>query len=106
MTNWVKQSLRLLQHEFRRGELTIVFLAIVLAVATVFSLSGFSAHIKSALITNSTSFIASDRVLQSARPVDDEILQKANALTLNQAQQILMAVLQISEEGQVVLGRL
>ena len=43
-TMWFSQSLRLLHHELRRGELTIIFLAIVLAVATVFSLTGFSGH--------------------------------------------------------------
>ena len=47
---WLKQSLRLLHHELRRGELTIIFLAIVLAVATVFSLTGFSGQIKQARI--------------------------------------------------------
>ena len=105
MGNWVKQSLRLLQHEFKRGELTIVFLAIVLAVATVFSLSGFSAHIKSALITNSTSFIASDRVLQSARPVDSDILLKSDEIGLDSAQQILMSSMVFANE-QMLLAEL
>ena len=53
-TKWLSQSLRLLHHELRRGELTIIFLAIVLAVATVFSLTGFSGQIKHAIVSNST----------------------------------------------------
>jgi len=52
-STWFKQSIRLLHHELRKGELTIVFLAIVLAVATVFSLTGFSDQVKQALTTNS-----------------------------------------------------
>ncbi|MEW6982717.1 ABC transporter permease [Colwelliaceae bacterium 6471] len=98
MTNWMKQSLRLLQHEFRRGELTIICLAIVLAVATVFSLSGFSQHIKSALINNSTSFIAADRVLRSSRPVATSILAQGRARDLQSAEQIEMSSMVFSGE--------
>jgi len=86
-----KQSLRLLNHELRRGELTIIFLAIVLAVATVFSLSGFSSQIKRALVEQSSSFIAADKVLESSRAVDDSVLSKSAHYNLVSAQQILMS---------------
>lgn len=85
---WVKQSLRLLDHEFRRGELTIIFLAIVLAVATVFSLSGFSNQIKQALVDSSSSYIAADRVLRTSRVIDENIITKANEFKLNQARKV------------------
>ncbi len=87
----VKQSLRLLHHELRRGELTIVFLAIVLAVATVFSLTGFSSQIKSALISQSSRFIAADRVLTSSSPIDGAIIARSKMLKLQFAQQIVMS---------------
>lgn len=64
-STWFNQSLRLLHHELRKGELTIVFLAIVLAVATVFSLTGFSEQVKKALTTNSVNTLAADRVLRT-----------------------------------------
>ncbi|NQY64195.1 MAG: FtsX-like permease family protein [Alteromonadaceae bacterium] len=91
MAIWVKQSLRLLQHELRRGELTIICLAIVLAVATVFSLSGFSSQIKQSLINNSTSFIAADRILQSSSPIEQSILAHSDKNSLNRAEQIQMS---------------
>lgn len=91
MANWFKQSLRLLQHELRRGELTIVFLAIVLAVATVFSLSGFSTQIKSALLNKSTSFIAADRKFQSSRDIPEEFILKSEALGLAHAKKLEMS---------------
>jgi len=91
MPIWVKQSLRLLQHELRRGELTIICLAIILAVATVFSLSGFSSQIKQSLISTSTSFIAADRVLQSSRPIEPAILVKSDEQGLQRAEQIEMS---------------
>lgn len=82
---WVKQSLRLLQHELRRGELTIIFIAIVLAVATVFSLSGFSHQIQHAILAKSTSFIAADRVFSSSRPIPDEIIAKSDEMEIESA---------------------
>lgn len=82
---WYKQSLRLLDHELRRGELTIIFLAIVLAVATVFSLTGFSGQIKHAIVANSTNTIAADRVFGASSPIDEKFISKSEALNLNVA---------------------
>jgi len=87
----IKQSLRLLNHELRRGELTIIFLAIILAVATVFSLSGFSSQIKRALVEQSSSFIAADRVLESRHAIDKNVLVQSRRNNLQSAQQILMS---------------
>jgi len=107
LANWVKQSIRMLKHELKRGELTIIVLAIVLGVASVFSLAGFSEKIKQALLNESTSFIAADRVLQSSRKIanqkqisqqtvqtvlrHDEITKKSQQLNIKQAQQVLMS---------------
>lgn len=104
MANWVKQSIRLLKHELKRGELTIIVLAIALGVASVFSLAGFSGKIKQALLNESTSFIAADRVLQTSRKIAlqdnitqptalsrDAITQKTQQLKINQAEQVLMS---------------
>ena len=90
MNVWGKQSLRLLKHELKRGELTIIFLALVLAVATVFSLSGFSHQIKAAIISKSSTFIAADRVLQSPRPIAETIFNKSNELGLRSALKLEM----------------
>ncbi len=100
IANWVKQSLRLFLHELKRGELTIIVLAIVLGVASVFSLAGFSGQIKQALINESTSFIAADRILQSSRALSHSKTKTLNRITLDeqseqlnisQAQQVLMS---------------
>jgi len=90
LPNWSTQSLRLLKHELRRGELTIILLAIILAVATVFSLSGFSSQIRFALLNKSTGFIASDRVLSSSRPITTEFIEQAQQLDLSVAKQVEM----------------
>ncbi|WP_248289572.1 FtsX-like permease family protein [Thalassotalea sp. Y01] len=98
MPMWMRHSLRLFKHELRRGELTIICFAIILAVATVFSLSGFSDQIRSALISKSNSFIASDRVLQSSRPVDQAILNEAQQQGLGQASVLLFSSMVFSDD--------
>lgn len=85
---WLKQSLRLLHHELKRGELTIIFLAIVLAVATVFSLTGFSEQIKQAIAASSTNTIAADRVLRSSREVPTEYISQSEDNQLRLARKI------------------
>ena len=111
MANWVKQSIQLLKHELKRGELTIIVLAIVLGVASVFSLTGFSGKIKQALLNESTSFIAADRILQTSRKIplnenstqldalsQDIISKKAQQLDINQAQQVLMSSMVFADD--------
>jgi len=86
--SWFNQSTRLLKHELRRGELTIIFLAIVLAVATVFSLTGFSGQIKHAILANSTNTIAADRVLSGSSEVEQTILDKSTEFNVKLARKI------------------
>jgi len=86
---WFKQSLSLLHHEFRRGDLTIIFLAIVLAVGTVFSLTGFTEQIKQAIMSNSANTIGADRVYGATRKIPVEFLEKSETLSLNIASKIL-----------------
>ena len=88
--SWFNQSLRLLHHELRKGELTIVFLAIVLAVATVFSLTGFSEQVKQALTTNSVNTLAADRVLKTSTIIPTEIKTESDRYGFNFAQKVLI----------------
>lgn len=105
---WAKQSIRLFLHELKRGELTIIILAIVLGVTSVFSLAGFSGQIKQALLNESTSFIAADRILQSSRQFSDTQTDALNINAINktseelkvvQAQQILMSSMVFSGDN-------
>ena len=79
---------RLFRHEARRGELTIILLAIVLSVAAVLSLSLFSERLQQALTDRSAEFIAADRRLNSRYPVDTQWLDEAQRVGLQTAQQI------------------
>lgn len=89
--NWQKQSISLLFHELKRGELTIIALAIMLAVATVFSLTGFTHQIQQALYDNSTRFIAADKVWQSGRVLDENIVKGMQAFDVKTARTVQMS---------------
>ncbi|WP_371193438.1 ABC transporter permease [Glaciecola sp. SC05] len=79
---------RLFKHEARRGELTIILLAIVLSVASVLSLSLFSERLQQALTDRSAEFIAADSQLRSRNAVDTAWIEEAQARGLNTAFQL------------------
>lgn len=89
---------RLFRHETKRGELTIILLAIILSVASVLSLSLFSERLKSALTEKSAEFIAADRVLESNNPVDMAWIEKAKEMGLNTAHQTYARSMVFSNE--------
>jgi putative ABC transport system permease protein len=79
---------RLFKHEAKRGELTIILLAIVLSVGSVLSLSLFSERLQGALTDRSAEFIAADRQLRSREVIDDAWINKASEYKLNTAYQV------------------
>jgi putative ABC transport system permease protein len=79
---------RLFRHETKRGELTIILLAIILSVASVLSLSLFSERLQQALSDKSAEFIAADRVLYSDKPIDLSWIEHAKGKGLNTAHQV------------------
>ncbi|ALS98800.1 ABC transporter permease [Lacimicrobium alkaliphilum] len=83
-------SWRLFHHEARRGELTVILLAIILSVAAVLSLSLFSERLQTALTDRTAEFLAADRLLGSDKPVPQEWLEKAKQEGLNTAQRVQM----------------
>ncbi|MCC5879986.1 MAG: FtsX-like permease family protein, partial [Idiomarina sp.] len=74
---WHKISWRLLRHELKRGELTIMAAAVALSVCAVLSLSIFSERLQAGLLERSAEFLAADRVLRSRDEVNTDWLQRA-----------------------------
>ncbi|RUO40545.1 ABC transporter permease [Aliidiomarina taiwanensis] len=81
-------SWRLLRHEMRRGELTIMALAVALAVAAVLSLSLFSERLQQGLVAQSSAFMAADRVLQSSRPLPEQWFMQATEAGLEYTERV------------------
>ena len=82
---WVKLAFKLFSRECRRGELTIIFAAVALAVLTVFSLSSVTERIGLNISQKTSDFIAADRRLSSNHAFDLSLLDKAKNYQLNTA---------------------
>ncbi|WP_448250350.1 ABC transporter permease [Thalassotalea agariperforans] len=103
MPMWMQHSFRLLQHELKRGELTIIALAIILSVSSVFSLTGFSSQIRASLIQNSTKFIAADAILKASRPIDEAFLTQASKQNVQYVQQVEMASMVFADDEMLLI---
>jgi len=86
---WHKISFRLLKQELKRGELTIMALAIILSVTAVLSLSLFSERLQSGLLERSSEFLAADRVLSSRRDIPQEWLDRAGEEGIQSAWRVI-----------------
>ena len=87
---WFNLAWRLFRHEARRGELTIILAAIVLSVASVYSLSLFSERLQSAISERITQFIAADRVIGSDNEIPQDWIVKAQEMDLDTAQSVYL----------------
>lgn len=100
---WIKLAFRLFSREFQRGELTIIFAAIALAVLTVFSLSSVTDRISLNLAQKSSDFIAADRRLSSNHPFDESLITKATELELETARMLYFDSMLFAND-ELVLG--
>ncbi|WP_019027899.1 ABC transporter permease [Colwellia piezophila] len=100
---WVKLAFKLFSREFRRGELTIIFAAIALAVLTIFSLSSITERISLNIAQKSSDFIAADRRLSSNHAFDGQILIKANQFGLKTAKMLYFDSMLFAND-ELVLG--
>lgn len=91
-------SWRLLRQEARRGELSIMVLAIALAVAAVFTLAALSERLQSGLLLQSGEFLAADRILSSNQPLPQEWLAQAEQQQLTTAERITLSSMAFAHE--------
>lgn len=85
---WFSIAWRLFCHESKRGELTIILLAISLSVASVLALSLFSERLQYALTEKAANYFTADRMLWSANPAPTQWLEKAKQSELTMATQL------------------
>ncbi|WP_018691154.1 ABC transporter permease [Algicola sagamiensis] len=92
-------ALRLFLRELRRGELTIIAGAVFLAVFSVYTLSSVADRISGALEVRSASFLAADRLLFSAHPLDKKWLKEAEKQGLAHAEVLYFRSMVFSNGG-------
>ena len=64
--------MRFLLREWRSGELRLLVAAVLLAVGTVTGISLFVDRLSAALLSESSTYLAADRVVASSRAIPDE----------------------------------
>ena len=78
-------SLRLLLAEIKAGKMTVILLALILAVTSATIISVFSQRLDSAMLNKSTELLGADMRLKSRETIAESWYQQAQALGLNTA---------------------
>jgi len=78
-------ALRLLWRDSRSGELTILILALIIAVTSSTAISLFADRLQRTMTTQTAEFLAADLAVSSSAPIPDDWLVKATELNLAQA---------------------
>ena len=78
-------ALRLLWRDSRSGELTILILALIIAVTSSTAIALFSDRLQRTMTNQTAEFLAADLVIESPAPIPAEWLAKAIQLNLTQA---------------------
>ncbi|MFT6645113.1 MAG: putative ABC transport system permease protein, partial [Patiriisocius sp.] len=91
-------SLKLLWRDWRSGELTLLLSSLIIAVATVTTITLFVDRLQQALVQESAQFLAADRVIAGRAELGPEYLQKAESLGLEHAQTLSFLSMVFSAE--------
>ena len=91
-------ALKLLWRDWRAGELTLLLASLVIAVSTVTTITLFVDRLQKALLRESATFLAADRVITSPDPVDKAWLGKASELGLEQSQTLSFLSMVFSDD--------
>ena len=91
-------SLKLLWRDWRAGELTLLLASLVIAVSTVTTVSLFVDRLQQALLKESATFLAADKVISSDQPIDAEIVAYATTLGLRSSETLGFLSMVFSEE--------
>ncbi|WP_408466350.1 ABC transporter permease [Paraburkholderia fungorum] len=81
----LRQAIRMTARDWRAGELTMLLLALVLAVAALSSVGFLADRLHQGLERDARRMIAADFIVRADHPVDPQFTQQASALGLNTA---------------------
>ncbi len=84
--NHLRLALRFLRRDSRSGELSLLMLALIIAVGSSTAISLFANRMNRTMSFQAAEFLAADLVLSSPDLIANDILQKAQSLDLKQSQ--------------------
>ena len=97
-------ALRLLWRDSRSGELTILVLALIIAVTSSTAIALFADRLQRTMITQAAEFLAADLVLSSPAMISEEWLSKASQLKLSKAQTLEFSSVLIEHDELLLAG--
>lgn len=97
-------SLRLLWRDSRSGELTILFLALLIAVTSSTAITLFSDRLERTMTDQTAEFLAADMVITSHATIPEPWLEKATQLKLEQAQTAEFSSVLIEHDELLLVG--
>ncbi len=97
-------ALRLLWRDSRSGELTILALALIIAVTSSTAISLFADRLQRTMTTQAAEFLAADLVIASPTAIPAEWLAKATQLNLSEAQTVEFSSVLIEHDELLLAG--
>ena len=85
----IKLVARMAWRDVRSGEMGLLLVALLVAVGTVTSISLFVDRLQSALLAESSNFLAADRQISSSQAIPPDFVQQAQQRGLNTAQTLV-----------------
>ena len=85
----IKLVARMAWRDVRSGEMGLLLVALLVAVGTVTSISLFVDRLQSALLEESSNFLAADRQISSSRAIPEDFIVQAQQRGLNTAQTLV-----------------
>ncbi len=95
---------RLMWRDWRGGELRLLFLALVLAVTSVTGIALFTDRLERALMLESASMLAADRVLHTREPAPAEIIAEAENRGFRVASTLSFTSMAFSDAGNTLVA--
>lgn len=97
-------ALRLLWRDSRSGELTILVLALIIAVTSSTAISLFADRLQRTMTMQAAEFLAGDLVISGTSPAPEAWLAKADQLKLRQAQTVEFSSVLIENDELLLAG--
>ena len=95
----LKLAARLAWRDWRGGELSLLFVALILAITSVTSISLFTHQVKQSMVAQGANLIAADLRLTTSEPVSDVWQANAQSLALEQAQLSQFQAMVFAQQG-------
>ena len=89
---------------WRGGEFSLLWIALVLAVASVSGVAGFAERLEGAMQDRNRDFLAADQVLRSSRPIDAVQLDAAMSEGLDVARIVSFRSMVFAEEKMLLVA--